>query len=124
MIFMGMTPVGMLFLAIGMAFIVGFTGPIVDGPLFAVMQSTVEPGMQGRVFTLINSLTGVMTPIGLLIAGPIADTFGVRTWYIAGGIVTALLGLVSFAIPAILRIEDGRAPRLVEKEEPVLSAGN
>lgn len=124
MIFMGMTPIGMLSLAIGMAFVVGFTGPIVDGPLFAVMQSTVEPGMQGRVFTLINSITGVMTPIGLLIAGPIADTFGVRTWYIAGGIVTALLGLVSFAIPAILRIEDGHAPRLAEKEEPVLTAGN
>lgn len=124
MVALGLTPRAIFFMTIGTAFFLGLVNPIVNGPLMAVVQGTVEPGMQGRVFTLINSFAGAMTPIGLIIAGPVADIFGVRIWYIVGGIVTALLGVVSFTIPAIMHIEDGHAPRLANQEVAALEPEN
>jgi DHA3 family macrolide efflux protein-like MFS transporter len=104
----GFIPATGFWIAVGMLFIVGFTNPIINGPLFAVVQSVVAPDMQGRVFTLILSAASAMSPLGLIIAGPVADSFGVQSWFIVGGVITALLGVVAFFIPAVMNIEDGR----------------
>ena len=64
--------------------------------------------MQGRIITLIDSASAAVSPLGLIAAGPIADAFGVRTWFIAGGIITLLMGLAALFIPSIIHIEDGR----------------
>jgi DHA3 family macrolide efflux protein-like MFS transporter len=104
----GVMPASLFAVATGAIFMVGFTLPIVNGPIMAVMQVTVAPEMQGRVFTLLQSMAGAMSPVGLAIAGPIADWIGVQTWYIAGGVVCFLMGLVGFFIPAISRVEKGR----------------
>jgi DNA-binding CsgD family transcriptional regulator/tetratricopeptide (TPR) repeat protein len=41
------------------------------GVLFAILQATVAPEMQGRVFMLVNSATSLMTTVGLVLAGVI-----------------------------------------------------
>ena len=56
-------PTGIL-IAIGAALIVGLMQPITNGPIFAVMQSTVAPDMQARVFSLLGSAASAMAPIG------------------------------------------------------------
>jgi DHA3 family macrolide efflux protein-like MFS transporter len=115
----GLTPASMLLLAIACMFIGGVANPIVNGPLMAVIQAAVAPEMQGRVFTLINSAASAMMPIGLIVAGPIADQLGVQTWFIVGGLVTVIMGIVAFFIPAIMHIEDGRvAPADQPQAEP------
>jgi MFS family permease len=45
-----------------------------------------------------------------VIAGPLADRFGVQAWFVIGGVVTALMGIVGYFIPAITKIEEGRSP--------------
>jgi MFS transporter, DHA3 family, macrolide efflux protein len=120
---LGLVPVTYFLVAVGLGFLIGFTSPIINGPLFAVVQGAVDPQMQGRVFTLITSLAAAMAPIGLIVAGPLADLFGVRTWYIIGGIATALLGMVAFTIPAVMHVEDGRTPKLPENEPAALTPG-
>lgn len=60
------------------------------------------------MFSLIGSVSSGMTPLGLAIAGPVADALGVNIWFIVGGIVTAAMGLAGFLIPAVVNIEDGR----------------
>jgi DHA3 family macrolide efflux protein-like MFS transporter len=105
----GLVPAGGFWLAVGLVFVVGAAMPIVNGPVLAIIQASVEPDMQGRVFTLIQSISAGMAPLGLLIAGPMADTFGVRAWYLVGGAVTMLMGLAGFVIPSILNIEEDRA---------------
>ena len=104
----GMAPASAFPLAVGAIFCAGVMNPIVNGPLMAVLQAAVIPEMQGRVFTLTSSVAMAMSPLGLLIAGPVADTLGVRTWFIVGGVVTALMGVVGFMIPAVVYIEDNR----------------
>jgi hypothetical protein len=51
-----------------------------------------------------------MSPLGLIIAGPIADNLGVQTWFMIGGIVTLLMGITSLFIPAIMNFEHSRTP--------------
>jgi len=125
---MGLLPSWALYLAIAMMFVIGFANPITNGPLFAVMQSSVAPEMQGRVFTLIASVAAAMSPIGLIIAGPLADRFGVQTWYIAAGLVTLFMGVSAFFIPVIVNIEEGRGEQpdseIVRQEEVPVLAGS
>lgn len=106
----GFVPAGFFVGAVISIFLVGTMIPIVNGPLLATMQASVDPDMQGRVFTLVNSLAIAMTPLGLIIAGPIADLIGVRAWYVIGGVICSLMGILGFIIPAVLYLEDGREP--------------
>ena len=104
---LGLLPPRGIMLAVAISFFLGFTNPITNGPLTAILQGTVDPQMQGRVFTLMTSFAGVMTPVGLMIAGPIADTYGVRAWYLLAGLITLLLGLGAFFVPQLMHLEDG-----------------
>jgi DHA3 family macrolide efflux protein-like MFS transporter len=105
---MGLAPASAYPLAIAAMFIAGFSLPITNGPLMAAIQAVVAPEMQGRVFTLMTSVSGAMSPLGLIIAGPVADKLGVQTWFIIGGVVTFMMGVAGFFIPAALNLEQGR----------------
>jgi DHA3 family macrolide efflux protein-like MFS transporter len=119
---MGLLPPSAFVLAVGTMLFLGIINPIVNGPLLAAVQAAVAPEMQGRVFTLISTMASGMSPIGLIIAGPISDKLGVQTWFIIGGVVTGLMGIGSFFIPAIMHFEDGRsAPVAVITEKHTLS---
>ena len=110
----GVSPASGFLLAVAAMFVMGVGNPITNGPLMAVVQSCVAPEMQGRVFTLMISTASAMTPLGLMIAGPLSDLVGVRIWYIVGGVVTALMGIAGYFIPAIANIEQGRQLSVAE----------
>jgi len=99
-------PNGYLIAMIGMA-LFGFLNPMVNGPLFAVMQAKVEPEIQGRVFSLLNAGAAFASPLGLAIAGPVADATSNQLWFIIGGILTLAAGLVSFTVRDIREIGQG-----------------
>ncbi len=102
----GVAPASLFTVAlVGMA-VTGIMSSMTNGPIMATVQSTVEPQMQGRVFTLIGSAAGLMMPVGLLLAGPIADAFGVQVWYVMGGTITILAGISGFFVPSLLNLED------------------
>lgn len=110
---LGLAPASMFTLAIGGMLIVGITQPITNGPVFAIVQSLVPPELQGRVFTVIGSMSMAISPLGLLVAGPIADRFGVQVWYLAGGLATALLMVICLWMPSIRNVEDEHAEQHV-----------
>jgi hypothetical protein len=62
--------------------------------------------MQGRVFSVMGSLMAFLSPLALLIAGPLADSLGVQIWFIAGGAMCLLLGLIATRVPPILQLEN------------------
>jgi DHA3 family macrolide efflux protein-like MFS transporter len=106
----GLLPATLFPVAVLGMFLLGFAGPITNGPLMAALQAVVAPNMQGRVFTLINSFASVMTPLGLLLAGPLADTFTVQAWYVWGGVLTIFMAIFGGLTPAVVRFEqDHRA---------------
>lgn len=89
--------------------ILGLTIPCINGPIQAVLQATVAPEYQGRVFTLYMSACGAMAPLGLAIAAPIAELAGVRALYAAGGLACLAMGVVGFLTPSIQSIEHAGA---------------
>ncbi len=102
----GLLPGDRYWMAVIAVFAVGFSIPIVNGPVRAIFQTAVAPEMQGRVFSLLRTAGSATTPIGLLLAGPIADWLGIQTWFwfAGGGII--LLGVISLFIPALMNLED------------------
>ncbi len=104
-ILIGLTPAAMFGVGVALFLFVGFTMPIINGPIHAVMQAVVAPEMQGRVFMLLGSAATAMMPIGLLIAGPVADRYGVQVWFLLGGFVTIAVGLTGIFLPALRDLE-------------------
>jgi len=102
---LGASPASPWFVAPAMMLLVGLIVPSVNGPLLAVLQATVSPEYQGRVFTLLGSAAGAMAPIGLLLAAPVADLIGVRAWYYLAGVVCVAMGSVAFFLPSLMRLE-------------------
>jgi MFS transporter, DHA3 family, macrolide efflux protein len=105
----GFLPPGAFPLAVIASLIIGMTIAIVNGTTMAIMQKGVRPDMQGRVFALLGSISAGMSPLGLLLAGPIAEMFGIQFWFVLGGLVMTLIGVTSFFLPLIMRMEDREA---------------
>jgi MFS transporter, DHA3 family, macrolide efflux protein len=103
---LGLTPADMFLLGMVSVFAIGFAVSIVDAPISAIMQATVPPEMQGRVFGLLGSLFALTTPIGLAIAGPVGDAMGIPFLFRISGIVCIGVAVISFFIPAFRTIEE------------------
>lgn len=104
--------------------------PFIDGLAQTIWQEKVAPAVQGRVFAARQFIENISLPIGLLVAGPVADkvfepamregtgladTFG---WLVGTGpgagmgllcVLVGVLGIglaaVGYAIPAIRDVE-------------------
>jgi len=103
---LALAPAWALPLAVGGVLLVGVMNSLTNGPFMAVIQSTVEPDMQARIFSLLSSIGGGMAPLGLLIAGPVGNRAGVQAWFLLRGVVCGLMGLVGLFIPAVMNIEE------------------
>jgi DHA3 family macrolide efflux protein-like MFS transporter len=95
--------------------ILGVTIPCINGPIQAVLQTTVAPEYQGRIFTLYASACGAMAPLGLAVAAPVAELVGIRALYAVAGLACLAMGAGGFLVPSIASIEDEDvAPEEVE----------
>ena len=92
----GFTPHSALLLLIIMMGFIGVANPLINSPFFAALQATVPNAIQGRVLTSISSGFQATMPIGLLIAGPLADRLGVQLIYILCGSVTLMNSIIFF----------------------------
>jgi DHA3 family macrolide efflux protein-like MFS transporter len=102
----GLAPAEYFLIALASMFVIGLAVPLVNAPMMAIMQATVEPSIQGRVFSMMSSLILVATPIGLILAGPLSDWLHPRFWYLAAGIICVALASMLFFIPEVINIEE------------------
>ncbi len=117
---LGLTPGGLFWIALASIFVVGLMIPLIDGPIMAILQGTVAPEIQGRVFTLMGSLLWMTSPFSLAIAGPVSDWLGLQVWYVAAGVLCGATGLACFFVPAIVNIEQNHnGHAIAEREVPV-----
>ncbi len=102
----GLAPTNAFYLAVAGLLLAGVLNSICNGLLFATVQSIIPPEMQGRVFTIIGSAAMAMMPVGLAVAGPLSDQFGVQFWFVLGGVMCILMGVAALAIPAVVGMDD------------------
>jgi len=120
----GMLPSTAFGMASGAMFFVGVTNVLANGPVNAIMQDVVDPNMQGRVFTLVGSMCSAMSPLGMALAGPVADALGVTTWFIIGGVACLLMGAIALMIPSVMNLEEGRRAQERLETMPVATSGS
>jgi len=93
---------------------VGITGYTILGVALAMhtsgiraaQQTVVAPEMQGRFFTLNESIFSAMGPLALIAAAPLADRFGVRPFWFACAAGGLVIVLIRRFVSAIYYIED------------------
>jgi DHA3 family macrolide efflux protein-like MFS transporter len=103
---MGFTSRGWFPVGLASGFVVGFGMSFANGPIMAVLQAKVEKNMQGRIFSLMGSISSAMVPIGLVIAGPTSDAIGIGPVFYICGIVIALTAVVFFFSPTLMNFEN------------------
>ncbi|MHB9033517.1 MAG: MFS transporter [Anaerolineae bacterium] len=104
-VIIGLTPPSLFFIAVIGAFIAGMMMSAANAPLTAIIQSSVDARMQGRVLTVFNSIISVISPLGLAIAGPLSDLFGVHIWYLVAGIACLAMGIAAFFMRSVQNLE-------------------
>jgi MFS transporter, DHA3 family, macrolide efflux protein len=92
--------------------VVGFLLPIINGSYGATLQAAIAPEMQGRVFAFILSAAMLVSPLALMIAGPVADAFGIQLWFLVAGVSCILMGAFGFFLPDVMNMEN------ISKDEP------
>jgi DHA3 family macrolide efflux protein-like MFS transporter len=99
--FCGILPPTMIGLWIfaGICLVMGAGNNMYNVPFYTYIQETIPNEKQGRVFSLLNFLMSFTIPLGLLIAGPVAEILGVTALFIiAGGASTVITGVCMVAV--------------------------
>jgi DHA3 family macrolide efflux protein-like MFS transporter len=86
--------------------LLGLLLPIINGSFGATLQATIAAEMQGRVFAFIFSAAMLVSPIVLMIAGPVADAFGIQLWFLIADISCALMGIFGFFSSEVIGMEN------------------
>jgi len=92
----------------------GLAVPFFDTLLMAMVQQSYPVNQLGRIVGFTMSLLSLPGPLGLIFAGPIADSIGVEKLFIIAGVGTFFCALVNWLIkPA--RIYDKQLHQTMEK---------
>jgi H+ antiporter protein len=79
-------------------------GPI--APIYNyVMQTRAPQHLRGRVVGVMGSLAYAAGPLGLIVAGPLADSAGLHATFLALSLPMLLLGVVAVFLPALRELD-------------------
>ncbi|MHA2009460.1 MAG: MFS transporter [Promethearchaeota archaeon] len=100
-----LAPVG-IFLIIGIGeFILGFTLATGLPVYFTILQTAVSPDKQGRIFSIDATLSFAIMPLGMIIAGPLANFMGIVNFFILLGILGIIVNLMIYFLTNLRNIE-------------------
>lgn len=70
-----------------------------------VMQTRAPQHLRGRVVGVMGSLAYAAGPLGLIIAGPLADSAGLHTTFLALALPMLLLGIIAVFLPGLRELD-------------------
>src|ERR1700741_3884933 len=79
-------------------------GPIAPNYNY-VMQTRAPQHLRGRVVGVMGSLAYAAGPLGLVVAGPLADAAGLHATFLALSLPMLVLGLVAIFLPALRELD-------------------
>ena len=89
-----------LILFYSLFFLIGLAVPAFSTSATTLLQETVEPERQGRVFGFVGIVMSVAMPIGMAVLGPLADVVSVEILLIITGAATVVIALIAVLLPA------------------------
>ncbi len=82
-------PQNFLMISIG-GFMFAFIVPFVNTMFLTILQTVIPPDKQGRVMSNVITIVTLVSPIAMLISGPIAELIGITTLFI----ISAMLNFI------------------------------
>lgn len=64
-----------------------------NGAALALFQTEIPRHAQGRVIALLGTVSMAIAPLSLVIAGPFAEAFGPRPWFVAAGALSVIVSV-------------------------------
>ena len=105
-LFSGLLPVsGFIWFAVLTA-LGGVCGSLYFATFTTVIQSRIDPGVMGRVFSFYMSFSMLPSMICLLSTGFLADSIGLGNTFIISGGFLCLIGIISFFIPSLISLKE------------------
>jgi DHA3 family macrolide efflux protein-like MFS transporter len=95
---LGLAPNLPVFFAIML--LIGLAVPFFSTSSMTLLQETVEPERQGRVFGFVGIVMAVAMPIGMVVFGPLADALPIESILVAAGLATFLVVGLALRLPA------------------------
>ena len=77
-----------------------------------VMQTRAPQHLRGRVVGVMTGLMYAAGPLGLLVAGPLADAAGLKVTFLALAVPILVVGLIACGLPSLRELD--RAPEFAE----------
>ena len=81
-------------------FIIGVAVPSFYTSAMTLLQETVEPERQGRVFGFVGIVISVAMPLGMAVLGPLADVFRVESLLIVTGGAMVVVAAAAILLPS------------------------
>lgn len=76
-----------------------------NAPLTTLLQTTIPNHLQGRVLSLLGTVTGLAAPIGLAASSPIGELIGIRWLFVLLGVLGGCISLLGFCSPGLLSLD-------------------
>lgn len=79
----------------------GVSAAIFHGSFMVVMQTSLDPAVMGRAFSIFDTFSILPALVGLLLTGYIADNIGITNTFVISGSAIIIIGILSFFTPAL-----------------------
>lgn len=118
---MGLSP--NIWVFFGFMFLVGLAVPFFSTPSMTLLQETVEPERQGRVFGFVGIVMALAMPFGMAVLGPLADQVPIEWLLIGAGLLTFVVIGLAVWLPAGRRaVAAAQAAAKVQGHDPAQGA--
>ena len=103
-----LTPIEYWWIAAASMGLCGLLLPILNGPVYAILQSVVDVSIQGRVFALQNSVNSGASVLALVLVGVLAEGLNVQQILLYSGIGVCIIVIWAVLSPSLQVIEKNR----------------
>lgn len=80
--------------------LIGLAVPFFATPSMTLLQETVEPDRQGRVFGFVGIVQALAMPLGMVVLGPLADVLPVQLLLVITGSLAFIVVAIALVIPS------------------------
>jgi DHA3 family macrolide efflux protein-like MFS transporter len=113
---MGLSP--SIWVFFGFMFLLGLVVPFFSTPSMTLLQETVEPERQGRVFGFVGIVMAVAMPFGMAVLGPLADRVPIEWLLVGAGVLTFIVIGCAVWLPAGRRaVAAAKAASMVDGQD-------
>ncbi len=83
----------------------GVSGAVYNAAFTGLLQTKIEPGALGRVFSMFFTFSLIPAMLGLVGIGFLADGLGLTTSFILSGSIIIVIGIAAFLTPPAMRLD-------------------